>query len=156
MHTFQGKRTIESYNGRINHSPDAVFPLLCPVREYDWLDGWACNMIYSDSGVVENNCIFTSEFVSGIEATWVTVRRDEENHILQFVLFFPGLAIARMDISLEKADNGSALHWVRTMTGLSEDGNRLLDHFTGEPFRQRMDRLIQSLNHYLGTGKMLK
>jgi hypothetical protein len=42
------------------------------------------------------------------------------------------------------------------MTGLSEEANQLLDHFTGEPFRHRMDRLIASLNYYLETGKMLK
>jgi hypothetical protein len=31
--------------------PDRVFPLLCPVRERDWLEGWEADMVYSASGV---------------------------------------------------------------------------------------------------------
>ena len=33
--------------------PDRVFPLLCPVREYDWIDGWECRMVYAETGVAE-------------------------------------------------------------------------------------------------------
>lgn len=157
MNTFAGKRTVERYNGRIDAPPGEVFPLLCPIREYDWLDGWACNMIYSDSGVAENNCIFESEFASGIEATWVTIKRDEENFLFEFIILFPGLAVARMDYSLmENGDGTTTFHWVRTMTGLSENGNQMVDQTAGEPFRQIMDWVVDSLNHYLRTGKMLK
>src|SRR6266540_2991762 len=37
---------------------DIVFPLLCPVREYEWFNGWKCTMVYSESGVAENNNVF--------------------------------------------------------------------------------------------------
>ena len=157
MGKFTGKRAIENYDGRIDSPPGDVFPLLCPIREYDWLDGWACNVVYSDSGIVENNCIFTSSFATGIDGTWVTVKRDEEAFEFEFVVFLPNLAVARSDIALTKNDDGSTtLHWVRTMTGLSEEGNQMLDHVTGEPFRERMVWIIDSLNHYLKNGEMLK
>lgn len=157
MSAFTGKRMVETYDGRIDSPPGDVFPLLCPIREYDWLDGWACDMIYSDSGVAENNGIFKSEFVSGIEATWVTIKRDEENFVFELIIFFSDLAVARMDVSLaDNGDGSSTLHWTRTVTGLSENGDQILDHMGGEFFRERMDWLIDSLNHYLKTGKMLK
>jgi len=157
MSGFTGKRSVESYEGKVEASPGEVFPLLCPVREYDWLDGWACDMIYSESGLAENNCVFKSEFVSGMEATWVTTKRDEENFLFEFIILFPELAVTRMDISLEDNEDGTTtLHWVRTFTGLSEGGNQLLAHFSGEPFNQRMDWLVKSLNHYFKTGEMLK
>lgn len=157
MDNFRGKRAIEKYTGKINSSPSEVFPLLCPVREYDWLEGWACSMTYSDSGIVENNCIFKSEFVTGMDATWVAIKRDEENHIFQYIIFFADLAVARMDISLvDNNDGTTTMHYVRTMTSLSEDGNQMLDHTVGEPFRQIMDWVYGSLNHYLQTGEMLK
>ena len=157
MNAFAGRRMVDNYHGKIDSSPGEVFPLLCPVREYDWLEGWACDMIYSDSGVAENNCVFKSEFHSGIEATWVTVKRDDEDFVFELIIFFPDIAVIRMDVSLaENGDGTTTLNWVRTMTGLSENGNQLLDQFTGEPFRQRMDWLIDSLNRYLKTGEKLK
>jgi hypothetical protein len=39
---FRGKRLILEYAGLVSAAPEAVFPLLCPVREYEWLDGWNC------------------------------------------------------------------------------------------------------------------
>jgi len=37
------------YAQNIHAPPQAVFPLLCPVREGEWLDGWAeeCEVIHS-------------------------------------------------------------------------------------------------------------
>jgi len=50
---FKAKRNTYSYRQIIHARPDVVFPLLCPVREAEWLDGWDYKMIYSESGVVE-------------------------------------------------------------------------------------------------------
>ncbi len=33
--------------------PEQVFPLLCPVREADWVPDWRYRMIYSRTGVAE-------------------------------------------------------------------------------------------------------
>jgi hypothetical protein len=43
----------------INAPPDAVFPLICPVREAEWLDGWRYTMLFSVSGVVEQGAVFS-------------------------------------------------------------------------------------------------
>ena len=157
MTAFTPKRIVETYDGRVEAPPGDVFPLLCPVREYDWLEGWAADMIYSESGVVENNCVFTSQFGAGIEGTWVAVRREDEDFEFQFVIFFPGLAVARVDIKLtENGDGSTNLNWARTLTSLSENGNVMVEHASGEAFTERTDWLIASLNHYLKTGEMLK
>ena len=39
-------------------SPEKIFPLLCPVREMDWIPEWAPKLVISDSGVMEPGCIF--------------------------------------------------------------------------------------------------
>lgn len=51
--TLQAKRTVRTYRQTINATPEIVFPLLCPVRETKWLDGWDHTMIYSVSGFVD-------------------------------------------------------------------------------------------------------
>ena len=45
--SFVAKRVTRSYRQQIDGSPTEVFPLLCPVRERDWLHGWDCDMVYS-------------------------------------------------------------------------------------------------------------
>ena len=36
---FKAKRVIRGYCQTINAKPADVFPLLCPVKEAQWLDG---------------------------------------------------------------------------------------------------------------------
>jgi hypothetical protein len=52
--------------------PAAVFPLLCPVLEYDWVPGWECRLIYTESGVAEPRCVFQTDRpgAGGVD-TWV-------------------------------------------------------------------------------------
>ena len=45
-------------------TPDDIFPLLCPVREYEWLETWQCEMIYTKSGFTELDCIFKTSLPS--------------------------------------------------------------------------------------------
>ena len=60
MHTIDSGRTVRSYTQRIEAPPDSVFPLLCPVREAEWLAGWSevLEMVHSDSGLAEDGCVF--------------------------------------------------------------------------------------------------
>ena len=57
---FSPKRITREYRQTINATPEKMFPLLCPVREADWLDGWRYNMIYSESGLVEEGAVFST------------------------------------------------------------------------------------------------
>lgn len=38
--------------------PEKVLPLLCPIREYEWIEIWECEMIHSNSGYAELDCVF--------------------------------------------------------------------------------------------------
>ncbi len=115
-----GQRSTTEYTGDIASPPEAVFPLLCPVREYEWLDGWACEMIYSESGVAEENCIFRTAF--GEPATW-NVDRYEPPRRIEFTVVSSS-HVCRLSIALEPtAAGGTRIVWRRTFTGLNEAGN---------------------------------
>ncbi len=58
---FIAKRIVRRFSFDVDVPPRVVSPLLCPVRELEWLEGWSAGVVYSDSGLAENNCIFTSE-----------------------------------------------------------------------------------------------
>ena len=52
---FKGNRVVETHKEMIKGSPTKIFPLLCPVQEYKWIDNWDCEIIFSNSDGVENN-----------------------------------------------------------------------------------------------------
>jgi hypothetical protein len=54
MSVFKADRIFRTNTIQVEAPPEKVFPLLCPVREYDWVEPWKCEMIYTDSGFVED------------------------------------------------------------------------------------------------------
>jgi hypothetical protein len=46
MTTFRGNRVVHEFTQTNPAAPEKVFPLLCPVREGDWLPGWKYRLIY--------------------------------------------------------------------------------------------------------------
>ena len=61
MTNFQAQRVTHQFTQTNFAPPETVFPLLCPVREADWVPGWQYRLIYSKSGVAEAGCVFITE-----------------------------------------------------------------------------------------------
>jgi hypothetical protein len=156
MTAFNPIRVTRSYSMTVDAPPAAVFPLLCPVREYEWIEPWSCDMVFSESGLAENHAVFRTHFpAQGGEETWV-VCRYEKDRAIAFIRLVPGFKVNRLDIDLTAARNGTVLVWTHTYTGLSEPGNQWIRDLTDEAFRSEKAALGKMLNHYLKTGSMLK
>lgn len=152
---FTARRTVRIATQHLVAPPEKVFPLLCPKREYDWIEPWKCRIVHSESGFAELDCIFVTDFPGEGEDVWVVsmYRPSEE---IQFVRFNGQRAI-RYSITLtNNGDDTTEAEWKQIITGLSEDGNRLVDRLTDEEFRQQIQTLERLLNHYLTTGHMLR
>jgi hypothetical protein len=156
MQTFQAKRTIKSYTQHLKATPAQIFPLLCPVREYDWIEHWNCKLIYTDSGVIEDNCIFTTNSPKdGSEEVWVVSHYEKDKEV-QFVRVNDRKA-TRYDISLtENGDGTTTAVWKQVVTGLNEQGNTFVEQYTDENYANHIKTLEIMLNHFLTTGEMLK
>ncbi len=148
-------RTIRTHSMVLDAAPAIVFPLLCPVRESDWIEPWRCRMIYSQTGFAEQDCIFQTEFPKdGATETWV-VCRYEPPRVIEFVRVSTLRAI-RYTITLHGTAGGKTeAEWRQVITGLSEAGDRLLAQEPEEAFRTQMERLAEMLNYYLKTGRRL-
>lgn len=156
MNEFHAERIVKSYTMHLCASPAEVFPLLCPVRETDWIEPWSCDMVFSTGGRAENNAVFTTDFESqGGAEIWV-VCRYEKDRAIEFIRVAPGLKVNRLDISLAAADNGTRSIWTHTFTGLSEAGNWWIRNLTDEAFELEKAAVEKMLNHFLETGAMLK
>jgi hypothetical protein len=148
-------RTAKTCTQHLLAPPDRVFPLLCPTREYDWIEPWKCRLVHCESGVAELDCVFVTNFPNEGEDVWV-VSVYRPNTEIQFVRF-NGLRVIRYTITLtDNGDGTTAAEWKQILTGLSDEGNRQVEGLTDDVFRQKIQGLERRLNHYLATGEMLK
>jgi hypothetical protein len=157
MADFKGLRVTRSYTQTIHAGPDAVFPLLCPVREMEWLDGWRCAVIHSRSGLAERDGIYATRQDAESDTIWVVTQRDAGLRTVEFVYFVPGSRVTRLKISVHpEGKDVSRVEIAYVYTGISEEGNRVIEcEFTEERFAQKMRHWEASMNHYLETGDKL-
>lgn len=155
---FAAKHVSRSYRQTINATSKIIFPLLCPVREAEWLDDWDYKMIYSVSGVAEKGAVFTTSYWEDSEQTWIITKHDSIKSEIQFARFVPGFVTSVLDINvLPKDKNSSYVDVTYTYTGLTEKGNNFLEKsFTEEFFAKNMKEWEDSMNYFLKTGTMLK
>lgn len=131
---------------------DEVFALLCPSREADWIPGWDCELIFTESGYAEEHCVFrTEESTAFGPGLWV-FSRYEPPHLLEIVRFMPDMVV-NLTISLSESPDGTTEGvWKVLFTGLNEEGNRAIERIPEDAY----DGAPRTLTHYLETGKMME
>jgi len=153
---FTTKRITRSYRQTINAPPDIVFPLLCPVRETEWLDGWIYEMIYSGSGLAEEGCVFSTPGDGEEDTVWVISRYDKKKCFIQFTRFTPVSRICVLKIIVtSKVEKTSNVDISYTYTGITEAGNTWIENFTESAFLNAVKFWERSMNHFLETGERL-
>ena len=105
---FVGKQRTFSYTQLNTGSIQNVFPLLCPVREKDWLDGWDYKMIYSLSGLIEKDCVFTTPHHGDFDTVWKVTQYDPAKYYIEFLRVTPGDNVVKINIQLEKVGEDQA------------------------------------------------
>ena len=152
---FRAKRVDREFSARVGVGPEAVFPLLCPVREREWVRGWDAEVVFSASGVAEDGCVFRNDLAGRGCGTWV-VTRHEPPRAVEFAVFWAEGYLERLRVDLAPAPGGGTDHrWRRSYTGLSEEGNRRIEEVAGPALKARMRRLFAELEHFLATGHIL-
>jgi hypothetical protein len=114
-------RLVRSFVQDIQASPEAVFPLLCPEREKEWLPGWEARMIYSASGVAERGAVFETAHAAG-RTLWVVTEYDPARRIA-FARWQPdGLAVHIEIVLARKHAGGTAVGICYTFTATDDSG----------------------------------
>jgi hypothetical protein len=149
------KRVSRSYTQSIGAPPDEVFPLLCPVRETEWVNGWKPSLVLSSSGVAEPDCVFVTPGLPD-NALWVMTVHEPRQHRLEMLKLIPEVVVGKIAIQLS-ADGakGTRAEITYSYTALSAYGERALGEFSEEHFRSFMETWEREINHYLKTGKRL-
>jgi hypothetical protein len=150
-------RVRRTYQQHLDAPPDRVFPLLCPVREADWVPGWEPSLVVSASGVAEEDSVFVMPGDETDDAIWVITRHDPAAYAIAFVKVTPGHTVGRIEITLsadgvERTTATVAYQY----TALSAAGEAFVHEFTDAAYATFMQQWERQLNHYLRTGRMLE
>ena len=151
-------RICRSYVQQLVAGPSAVFPLLCPVREADWIEGWDPVAVWSDSGVAEVDCVFVTAAPAGSpqDAIWYVTRHEPEGGFVEMLKITPGVTVCRLAIQLRAVASGCEAAVTYTHTSLGPAGDAFVAAFTEAHYRQFMQDWEARMNHYLRTGEALR
>jgi len=153
---FQSKRVAHEFTQTNVAPPEKVFPLLCPVREADWVPGWRYRLIYSQSGFAEAGCVFATPNDDGSETIWLVTEYDPLAFTIAFAWVNPRRVTAQISIRLKvKSSQETTAHIRYTYTGLSEQGNQEVQRYDAAWFQQKMQSWEAAINHYLRTGRQI-
>ncbi len=140
------------------HNPaplERVFPLLCPVREQEWVPGWKYRLICSQSGLAELGCVFTTPEQDGSATTWICTEYDPPGRVA-YCWVRPDMVACLLSFELERAaDETTAMRVCYQYTALSAAGNAEVTRYDDAWFAAKMNGFESALNHYLRTGKRI-
>jgi hypothetical protein len=154
MHITKPNRVTHTYRQRLRASPEQVFPLLCPVRETEWADGWLPELVISSSGVAERDCVFLTpeKQATGI---WYITRHEPEKLFVEMLKIVPGVTACRLNIQLSQESAACVADVTYTHTSLGPAGDEFVAGFTAEYYLKVMQAWETALNHFLTTGCLL-
>ena len=138
-------RRVITHTQKFATTPDKLFPLLCPTTEFDWMDGWHCELVYSKSLYHEYNAIFKTNYFN-MDETWI-VSHFEPDRVIEFVRVSEHMSVtvdARICDNLDGTCTGS---WIVNATALTHQGNTALQHM--QPEDEPIGILIDALDHYI-------
>jgi hypothetical protein len=163
MEGSKAERRTGRWEEMIDAPMKSLFPLACPVEEYKWIDGWDFELVYSECGAMEKQCIFNERLTGGflfaapdLETTWIVCEHDRERYVMRAVLLIGDRAAAMFEVEGRERDEASAqVVWSYTITGRSEAGNQALAALEPGRIDTMLGVLAKSFRHYGETGKKL-
>jgi len=144
-------RAVHTFTQRLVGPPEAVFPLLCPVREADWIDGWAPLWVASTSGLAEPDAVFATES-AGRVAIWTITQHDPQAGFVEMLKVTPGVTVCRLTIQLRAVAGGTEADVTYAHTSLGPEGDAFVETFTADHYKAFMQDWEARMNYYLTHG----
>jgi len=153
MKICQPVKVSHTYTQTLAAPPADVFPLLCPVREREWVKGWDPKLVLTESGHVEQDCVFVMEDRPD-DSIWVVTQWDPERFSVKFFKVTPGLTVAKIEIQLREAEGAKTYADVTYgYTALSNEGEAFVDGFTRNHYEDFMREWETELNQFLAGNE---
>jgi len=147
-----GKYMIAINEFLVSAEPGKVFPLLCPVREYEWIPTWKCDMILSKSGLNEKGSIFKTENSYGAKTMiWTTQEFDPSTYTVRFTNFASSGFIVNLKINLFETEKPKACKavWRYEFIPVSEEGDKAVAEISKKEVEKGIKKLGLLMEKYL-------
>lgn len=154
MKVMKPNRVTRTYTQHLVADPSRVFPLLCPVREADWIEGWDPLAVFSESGVAEPDCVFLTAS-SPSNSIWYVTRHEPANGFVEILKITPNVTACKLTIQLRPTESGSEATLTYAHTSLGPEGDDYVASFTEEYYQEFMRGWEERINHYLSHGTIL-
>jgi len=155
MKISRPNRITRTYTQQLTGPPSAVFPLLCPVREADWIEGWDPLCVLSESGVAEPDCVFVTA-ASPDNSVWYITRHDPDAGCVEMIRITPAVTACKLSIQVNAVGPGSEAVVTYSHTSLGPEGDAVVEAFTEQHYRRFMQDWETRMNHYLEHGAILR
>ncbi len=157
---------VQKKRGIIKASRERIFPLFCPVREHEWIDGWnksRYDFTYTKSGFVEKYSIFRENSLKkwllgekGI-TTWVTTVYEPEKYRQDFTIILGDIALLNRSIRLDEINAQRTLaQTTDTVTFLKEPLKGIKRRIFAIKLKAFLLYIGIILKYYIEKDKMLK
>ncbi len=134
-----------------------VFPLLCPERQKEWLDGWDYKMIYSKSGLIEKDCVFVTPHNGNGQDTWMVTAYSISDRYIEYVILCDQEYALKIQIQVASLSGGSSSTYINyTFTSLNEKRAEFIETYYEVFFEKSMKKWEESLNYYLANNQVLR
>jgi hypothetical protein len=151
LHISKPNRATHTYRQSLHAPPAKVFPLLCPVRETEWAEGWLPDLVISSSGVAERDCVFITPEKSE-KAIWYITRHEPERSFVEMLKILCGVTACRLTIQLSQNGDGCFADVTYSHTSIGPAGDEFIAKFTADYYQKFMQAWENELNHFLKTG----
>ena len=154
MRIIKPNRATHTYRQRLCAPPARVFPILCPVREAEWADGWLPDLVITAIGIVERDCVFITPDKPR-KAIWYVTRHEPENWFVEMLKIVPGVTACRLGIQLTPNGDECFADVTYGHTSIGTVGDEFVAGFTADFYQKFMQDWEKELNHFLKTGSPL-
>lgn len=133
---------------------ETLFPLFSPEGERLWVPGWEYEDIMGTTTLHEDYVFLTKTHDhAAIDAVWIVKHCDPETFNVQYYKIEPGEKVGIVTVVCTPLDDSSTrVDVTYTYMGLSERGNRFIEHYTKENHEDFIKEWKALLEAYFKKG----
>jgi hypothetical protein len=147
-----GTRLVRTFRQTLLATHEDVFPLLCPVREREWLPDWDARMIHSTSGLAEPGAVFSTRH-GDAETVWVIVEH-RPSYRVRFTRWHPGEMVVDCELDLSSPQANTTWLDIRyTYTATAPAGRARIEGMTQQQWLEQMKHWESHLNAFLAARR---
>ncbi|MEZ4885659.1 MAG: hypothetical protein R3E32_13080 [Chitinophagales bacterium] len=140
--------------------PDIVFPLFGPFEEKKWAHNWNPEMVYCETGDLEENMVFKTYSFKNVKTTFlwiVSYLNLESKQVVYTVSSKNRVWTIHVHCKVMETDpTKTAAEVTYTYIGLNKKGNKRGQKALDAKYQYKLKDWEESINYYLETGERLK